>query len=231
MGELRASELQVIDSGWIIFVELGKVKGFGSDENGLKWIRKSESSGRETALIQEMNTDLNEALSERVIGAIFEVSNTLGGGFLEKVYERALMKELRLRGIRAEAQAPMEVSYKGENVGIYLADLVVEGELVVELKCTERLGADRMAQCMNYLRASGRDVCLLVNFQNPRMEWKRILRPVKSFGSDENGSNQWLPTTQVLRGIRTGPIEQFAALRSANAFSNFVNGDVPAAGA
>jgi GxxExxY protein len=60
-----------------------------------------------------MHTDLNEALSERVIGAIFEVANTLGAGFLEKVYERALVKELRLRGMRVEAQAPMEVDYKG----------------------------------------------------------------------------------------------------------------------
>ena len=123
-----------------------------------------------------MNADLNEALSERVIGAIFEVSNTLGAGFFEKVYERALVKELRLRGLRAEAQAPMEVSYKGENVGIYLADIVVEDELVVELKCADRLAAEHTAQCLNYLRASGRSVCLLVNFQSPRVEWKRILR-------------------------------------------------------
>jgi len=138
-----------------------------------------------------MNTDLNEALSERVIGAIFEVANTLGAGFLEKVYERALVKELRLRGIRVDAQAALEVSYKGENVGTYVADMVVEGELVVELKCADRLGADHVAQCMNYLRASGRDVCLLVNFQSSRVEWKRILRPgggkVKGLGSDENG--------------------------------------------
>jgi GxxExxY protein len=143
-----------------------------------------------------MNTDLNEALSERVIGAIFEVANTLGAGFLEKVYERALVKELRLRGMRVEAQAPMEVTYKGENVGTYLADLIVEEELVVELKCSDRLGPEHIAQCMNYLRASAREVCLLVNFQSPRVEWKRIMRPgggkVKSFGSDENGSVQWL---------------------------------------
>jgi GxxExxY protein len=73
-----------------------------------------------------MNTDL----SERVIGAIFEVANTLGAGFLEKVYGRPLVKELRLRGIRAEAQAPMDVSYKGESVGSYFADIVVKDELV-----------------------------------------------------------------------------------------------------
>ena len=107
-----------------------------------------------------MNTDLNEALSERVIGAIFEVANTLGAGFLEKVYERALVKELRPRGLRAEAQAAMEVSYKGECVGSYFADIVVEDELVLELKCADRLAAEHTAQCLNYLRASGG--CLFV---------------------------------------------------------------------
>jgi GxxExxY protein len=124
-----------------------------------------------------MNTDFNEALSEKVIGAVFEVANTQGTGFLEKVYERALVRELRLRGILVEAQAPVEVIYKGESVGNYLADIVVEGQLLVELKCSERLGPEHLAQCLNYLRASGRNVCLLVNFQNPRVEWKRILRP------------------------------------------------------
>jgi len=140
-----------------------------------------------------MNTDLNGALSERVIGAIFEVANTLGVGFLEKVYERALVKELRLRGMRVDVQAPLEVTYKGESVGSYLADIVVEDELVVELKCAERLGPDHMAQCMNYLKASGKDVCLLVNFQSRRVEWKRILRPgwgkpcSARMETDENG--------------------------------------------
>jgi GxxExxY protein len=138
-----------------------------------------------------VNADLNEGLSERVIGAIFEVANTLGAGFLEKVYERALVKELRLRGMRVDAQLPLDVLYKGENVGSYVADMVVEDTLLVELKCADRLGPDHIAQCMNYLRASGREVCLLVNFQRPRVEWKRILRPgggeVKSFGSDESG--------------------------------------------
>jgi GxxExxY protein len=131
---------------------------------------------------------MNEALSERVIGAIFEVANTLGAGFLEKVYERALVKELRLRGMRAEAQAPMDVSYKGESVGSYFADIVVEDELVLELKCADRLAAEHTAQCLNYLRASGG--CLLVNFQSPRVEWKRILRPGGSsrpLATDENG--------------------------------------------
>ncbi|HXN48094.1 MAG TPA: GxxExxY protein [Bryobacteraceae bacterium] len=116
-----------------------------------------------------------DLLTERVLGAVFEVSNTLGAGFLEKVYERALLRELGLCGIRATAQTPIEVVYKGHSVGEYFADLLVEDVLVVELKCAERLASEHTAQCLNYLRASGLTVCLLVNFQRPKVEWKRIV--------------------------------------------------------
>ncbi|SRR5579883_320459 len=114
-------------------------------------------------------------LTERVLGAVFEVSNTLGAGFLEKVYERALLRELALRGIRAVAQASFAVNYKGQSVGEYFADILVDDALVLELKCVERLASEHMAQCLHYLRASGRRVCLLVNFQKPKVEWKRIV--------------------------------------------------------
>ena len=116
-----------------------------------------------------------DALTERVRGAVFEVSNTLGAGFLEKVYQRALLHELRLRGIRAAAEASFPVTYKGQNVGDYFADILVEDVLVIELKCVERLSNEHTAQCLNYLRASGRTLCLLVNFQKPKVEWKRIV--------------------------------------------------------
>jgi GxxExxY protein len=119
-----------------------------------------------------MNTDL----TGRVIGAAFEVSNTLGIGFLEKVYERALLRELALRGIRAEGQVALSVSYKGENVGLYVVDVMVEGELMVELKCVERLGDEHVAQCLNYLKAAGHSLCLLLNFQRPQVEYKRVIR-------------------------------------------------------
>jgi GxxExxY protein len=114
-------------------------------------------------------------LCERVIGAFFEVSNGLGAGFLEKVYEKALVQELALMGIGVRTQVPFSVFYKGLCVGQYLADLVVEGSLLVELKCVERLAGEHSAQCMNYLKASGIGVCLLVNFQKPRVEWRRIV--------------------------------------------------------
>ena len=125
-----------------------------------------------------MNTDERgffDSLTERVLGAVFEVSNTLGAGFLERVYERALLTELGLRGIRATAQASFAVTYKGHYVGEYFADILVEDVLVIELKCVERLAHEHTAQCLNYLRASGRTLCLLVNFRKPKVEWKRIV--------------------------------------------------------
>jgi GxxExxY protein len=94
-----------------------------------------------------------DSLTERVLAAIFEVSNTLGAGFLEKVYERALLRELALGGISAIAQASFAVVYKGQSVGEYFADILVEDVLVVELKCVERLANEHTAQ-MSQLPAS-----------------------------------------------------------------------------
>jgi GxxExxY protein len=116
-----------------------------------------------------------DILTERVIGAVFEVANTLGAGFLEKVYERALLKELHLQGIQAVPQAPCPVTYKGEHVGEYYADILVEDVLILELKCVDHLAIQHTAQCLNYLRASGRSLCLLINFQRPKVEWKRVV--------------------------------------------------------
>ena len=130
-----------------------------------------------------------EALTERVLGAVFEVSNTLGAGFLEKVYERALVSELGLRGIRAAAQVPLAVTYKGRAVGEYFVDVLVEDVLVVELKCVERLANEHTAQCLNYLRASGLSVCLLINFQKAKVEWRRLLqsREWPRMNADQHG--------------------------------------------
>jgi GxxExxY protein len=116
-------------------------------------------------------TDLTEA----VIGSALEVANVLGAGFMEKVYERALIRELALHGLNAKAQTSFPFCYKGQCVGDYVADLVVEGKLIVELKCVDRFANEHLAQCINYLKASGLRVALLINFQRPRVEWKRIL--------------------------------------------------------
>jgi GxxExxY protein len=126
-----------------------------------------------------MDTDAHELrdsdLTETVIGSAFEISKVLGAGFLEKIYERALIRELMLRGVSAKAQVSFPVCYKGQYIGEYVADLVVEEKLIVELKCVDRLANDHLAQCINYLKASRLQVALLINFQRPRVEWKRVL--------------------------------------------------------
>jgi GxxExxY protein len=126
-----------------------------------------------------MDTDAHELresdLTETVIGSAFEISKVLGAGFLEKVYERALIRELMLRGLSAKPQVPFPVCYKGQYIGEYVADLVVEKKLIVELKCVDRLANEHLAQCINYLRASRLQVALLINFQRSRVEWKRVL--------------------------------------------------------
>jgi len=116
-----------------------------------------------------------EALVEAVVGAAYEVSNVLGAGFLEKLYERALMEELRLRGIPVAAQVTFPVAYKGKHIGTYAADLVVDGRLLVEAKCVEHLTNDHLAQCINYLKASGLHLALLINFRKSRVEWRRVV--------------------------------------------------------
>jgi GxxExxY protein len=121
-----------------------------------------------------MDTDKN-SITEQIISCAFEVCNTLGAGFLEKVYERALVQELEARGIRCVSQAGLPVYYKGARVGDYFVDILVADTVLVELKCVERLMGEHSAQCLNYLKASGKSVCLLVNFQKPRLEWKRLV--------------------------------------------------------
>jgi GxxExxY protein len=112
---------------------------------------------------------------EAVVGAAYEVSNGLGAGFLEKVYETALVVELALKGVRSKSQVMFPVIYKNRCVGEYVADLVVEDQLVVELKCVESFSSAHLATCINYLKASGLHLALLINFQKPRIEWKRIV--------------------------------------------------------
>jgi GxxExxY protein len=118
-------------------------------------------------------SDMNE-LTEKVIRCAFTVSNTLGCGFLEKVYENALTHELRKTGLKAEQQHGITVYYDGVAVGEYTADLLVEGVLLVELKAVKDLDDIHLAQCLNYLRATKLRLCLLMNFGKPKLEVRRI---------------------------------------------------------
>jgi GxxExxY protein len=119
-------------------------------------------------------TGLNE-LSERIIGCAITVSNTLGAGFLEKVYENALAHELRKAGLAVVQQRGIVVVYDGIIVGEYAVDLLVAESVIVELKATKAVADIHRAQCINYLRATGLHLCLLLNFGNPRLDIKRIV--------------------------------------------------------
>jgi len=115
-------------------------------------------------------------LTEKIIGAAFEVHKELGPGFLEKVYETALMRELALLGVKAEPQAPIPVTYKGEPVGMYYADILVEGLVLIELKAADGLLPVYEAQVLHYLKATGITVGLLLNFGTSRVQVKRLVR-------------------------------------------------------
>ena len=118
--------------------------------------------------------DLNE-ITYQINGAVFEVNKILGSGFLEKVYENALFVELRKRGLKAQKQVGIKVSYKNEVVGDYFADIVVEGKVLLEIKTVESLGRIHEAQLLNYLKATGVTVGLLINFKGPKADIKRLV--------------------------------------------------------
>ena len=109
------------------------------------------------------------------MAAVFEVHNVLGPGFLEGVYEKALLKELKLRGLNAEAQKGIRVRYKDEDVGVYYADVVVEGQVLLELKAVDSLPRAHEAQVLNYLHATGLKLGLLINFAALRVVCKRFV--------------------------------------------------------
>jgi len=117
----------------------------------------------------------NELVTEKIIGCAYTVANTLGSGFLEKVYENAMAHELRKAGLAVQQQAGIAVNYDGVIVGDYVADLLVGNEVLVELKAVKGIDNVHFAQCMNYLKATGLQVCLLINFGTPRIEIKRVL--------------------------------------------------------
>jgi GxxExxY protein len=123
-----------------------------------------------------MNTDdgrLN-SVTGVVIGCAYRVANTLGCGFLEKVYENALAHEIRKAGLIAQQQCQVRVLYDDIVVGEYVADLLVEKCVLVELKAAKTLERVHLAQCLNYLKGSDLRVCLLINFGTPKVQVKRI---------------------------------------------------------
>jgi len=130
-----------------------------------------------------MNDLLHKELTSRIIHCFYTVYNTLGFGFLEKVYEKALMIELLKNGIKAEKQKPITVYYQDEIVGEYFADIMVEDTVILELKATEFLVMEHELQLINYLKATDKEIGLLLNF-GKKPEFRR-----KIFTNDKKQGN------------------------------------------
>ena len=110
-----------------------------------------------------------------ILGAAMEVLNALGPGLLEKPYENALLVELRSRGLRVAPQQAFPVVYKGVEVGTYVPDLIVEDRVVVETKVIDGISNHERGQVLNYLRVTGLQVGLILNFKRAKLEWERIV--------------------------------------------------------
>lgn len=113
-------------------------------------------------------------LTEKILASCFEVSNELGCGFLESVYQNALQIALKDKGLSAQAQASLKVMFRNQTVGEFFPDIIVEESVLVELKAVKALAPEHLAQVMNYLKATGIEVGLLINFGSPKLEYRRF---------------------------------------------------------
>ena len=118
---------------------------------------------------------LYKDLSYKIIGSAMEVHSTLGYGFLEKVYENAMMLLFRREGIQAKQQAPIKVYFEGEIVGDYFADILVEDKIILELKVLEKITDVHIAQALNYLKATGLELAIILNFGKRKLEYERLI--------------------------------------------------------
>lgn len=125
-----------------------------------------------------MSEDELNKIGEMIIGCSYAVGNMLGNGFLEKVYENALALELIEKNFDVKQQHPINVYYKNRVVGEYIADLLIENKIIVELKTVKAIDEIHLAQCLNYLKATNLPLCLLINFGKPRVEVKRVFQSV-----------------------------------------------------
>ena len=115
-------------------------------------------------------------ITEAIIGCAFEVINELGVGFLESVYEKSLAIALQEKGLQVQCQHPIQVRFRNRVVGEYYADLLVEGKVIVEFKAVKAIAPEHQAQIINYLKATGIEVGLLINFGSSKLEYKRFTR-------------------------------------------------------
>ena len=117
----------------------------------------------------------NKDLSYKIVGLAMEVHNKLGSGFLEKVYENALMILFKRENLKAKQQVPIQVWFEGQIVGEYVTDILVEDSIILELKAVEHLSGTSHAQTVNYLKATGLKVAYLINFGKKSLEYERFI--------------------------------------------------------
>ena len=115
-----------------------------------------------------------EELTSKILEACFDVSNTLGVGYLESVYENALFVALIQKEIKVERQVSLKVKFRDVIVGDFKADMIVEGKVLLELKAVDTLAKEHYAQLLNYLKTTGIEVGLVINFGNPRLQYRRF---------------------------------------------------------
>lgn len=127
----------------------------------------------------------DKAITETIIGCAYKVYNTLGYGFLESVYEKSLLIEIYRQGLSAESQRPITVLYRGETVGEFVADIIVEGQVILELKSVSKLIKAHEVQLVNYLTSTGIDTGLLINFGENGVQVKRKIRKLEQIQKNE----------------------------------------------
>ena len=130
----------------------------------------------------------HKELTEKIIRCVFEVHNVLGSGFLEKVYENALLEEMQKKGLKAISQVPISVVYKGKNVGEYTSDIVVEDKIIIEIKAVENIIDIHELQLKNYLKATGLEVGLLINFGKNVEVRRKYVRNLEAINKKKRAS-------------------------------------------
>jgi GxxExxY protein len=118
-----------------------------------------------------------QEVTQDIISAIIQVHQTLGPGFLESIYRNALVLELQHRGLRVKTEKRVKIFYEGEEIGEHRLDVLVNGSIIVELKTVEALSKAHYAQLRSYLKATGLQVGILVNFASERADYRRVERP------------------------------------------------------
>ena len=121
-----------------------------------------------------MTEILHKALSDTIIGIAIDVQKELGQGFLERVYENSLVIALRDKGLAVDQQQHLEVLFRGQVVGDYVADLIIESKIILEIKAVETMARVHYAQLINYLKASGLEVGYVINFSRIPLQFKRL---------------------------------------------------------